>query len=113
MVFDELADTRCAVDVRNDLEEKVRRGKRGFDLRQIGLAMLVAHCPGGDAKGPIVQSSDQGIDLSSQRRFCQFFRKAPEFTAAGDRPLVIKEHAVGVTASPARKETGITCPLSV
>src|SRR6185312_11503827 len=32
MKFDEFADARCAVDMRNDLEEKVRRCKRGTCL---------------------------------------------------------------------------------
>src|SRR6476661_2665010 len=102
-VFDKLADARPAVDVRNDLEEKVWRLKRSLDLRHISFAVLVTHRTGRDSKRPVIERSDQRVDLGSQRRLRQFLRKAPELAATGDRPLVIEEHAVGV-AAPAAAE---------
>src|SRR5215475_5093211 len=92
--------------MRDDLEQKVRSRKRSFDLRQISFAVLVAHRAGRDAKRPIIQGSDKRVDLGSQRRLCQLFGKAPEFTAAGDRPLVVQEHAVGVAAPAATEGYG-------
>src|SRR5215475_10822345 len=106
MVFDQLAYARCAVDMRNNLEQKVWSRKRSFDLRQIGFAVLVAHRAGRDPKRPIIQCSDKGVDLGSQRRLGQLFGKAPEFTAAGDRSFVVKEHAVGVAAPAATEGYG-------
>ena len=46
----------------------------------------------------VVQGTDQRVDFSPQRRLRQFLRKAPELATAGDRPLVVEEHAVGVAA---------------
>jgi hypothetical protein len=58
MVFDEFADARRAVDMRNDLEQKIWSRERSFDLRQVGFAVLVAHRAGRNAKRPIIQGSD-------------------------------------------------------
>src|SRR5262249_18331998 len=44
VVFDELADARTAVDVRNDLEQEVRLVESRLDVRQLGLTVFVAHC---------------------------------------------------------------------
>src|ERR1700733_6402691 len=38
-----------------------------------------------------------------QRRLGKLFRKAPQFTAAGNRRMVVQKHAVGVAALPALK----------
>src|SRR5450631_1394581 len=103
MIFDQFADAWRAVDMRNDLEQEVRRRKRSPDLRQIGLAVFVTHRASGNPNGSVIQGTDQRVDLSPQRRQCQFLGKAPKLATAGDRPLVIEEHAVGVAALPAAK----------
>ena len=99
-----------AVDMRNDLEQEIRRRKRSFDLRQISFAVLVAHRAGRDPKRTVIQGSDQRVDLGSQRRLRQFLRKAPELAATGDRPLVVEEHAVGVAALAAAEGDGDHLP---
>jgi hypothetical protein len=63
VVFDELADARRAIDMRNNLEEKIRRRKRSSDLCQVGFTVLVSHRTGRDANRPIIQRSDQRVDL--------------------------------------------------
>src|SRR6202022_3950414 len=103
MIFDQFADAWRAVDMRNDLEQEVRRRKRSPDLRQIGLAVLVAHRASGNPNGSVIQGTDQRVDFSPPRRLGQFLWKAPELATAGDRPFVIEEHAVGVAALPAAK----------
>ena len=110
MVFDELADAWRAVDVRNNLEEKIWSRERGFDVRQISFAVLVAHRAGRNAKRPVIQRSDECVDLGSQGRLRQFLRKAPELAAPGDRPLVVEEHAVSVAALAAAEGNGNYLP---
>ena len=51
----------------------------------------------------VIQGTDQCVDFSPQRRLRQLLRKAPELATAGDRSLIIEEHAVGVAALPAAK----------
>jgi hypothetical protein len=99
MVFDQFADAWPAVEMRNDLEQEVRRRKRSPDLRQIGLAMFIAHRAGGNPNGSVIQGTDQRVDFSPQRRLCQFLGKTPKLATAGDRPLIIEEHAVGVCST--------------
>src|SRR6476619_8421188 len=103
MIFDQFADAWRAVDMRNDLEQEVRRRKRSSDLRQIGFAVFVAHRASGNPNGSVIQGTDQRVDFSPQRRLRQLLRKAPELATAGDRSLVIEEHAVGVATLPAPK----------
>src|SRR5262245_11365328 len=43
IVLDQLANARAAVDMRDDLQEEVRRGERRLGGRQIDLFVLVAH----------------------------------------------------------------------
>jgi len=103
VIFDELADARAAVDVRNDLEQKIRRRERGADRGGVGHLVLVTHGRGDDAHRSIVQRSDHLVDLDMQRRVGQFFRKAPKLTPACDRRLVVEEHAMAVAALAAAK----------
>src|SRR5215469_16146779 len=103
VIFDELADARAAVDVRNDLEQKIRRRERGADRGGVGPLVLISHGRGDDADRPIVERAHQLIDLDVQRRIGQFFRKAPKLAPAGDRRLVVEEHAMAVAALAAAK----------
>ena len=103
MVFDELADARTAVDVRNDLEQEVRLLQSGLDLRQVGLTVLVSHRAGRHPQRTVIERADERIEFGPQCRLAQLFRKAPELPAAGNRPLIVQEHAVGV-AAPATAE---------
>src|SRR5215813_7696461 len=98
IIFDELADSRAAVDVRNDLEQKVRGRERSAQRVEIGSLVLVSHGGGGDADRAVVERADHLIDLDVQRRIGELFRKAPKLAAARDRRLVVKEHAVAVAA---------------
>src|SRR6202011_4434011 len=59
MIFDQFADAWRAVDMRNDLEQEVRRRERSSDVRQIGLAVLVAHRASGNPNGSVIQGTDQ------------------------------------------------------
>src|ERR1700675_1806370 len=81
MVFDELADARRAVDMRDDLEQKIWSRERSFDVRQISFAVFVAHRAGRNAKRPIIQGSNKRVDLGSQRRLCELLGKAPKLAA--------------------------------
>src|SRR4029077_12344548 len=110
VIFDELADPGATVDVRNNLEEEIRRRKRSFDSRQVSFAVLVPHCAGRDPKRTVIQGPDQRVDLGSQRRLRQFLRKAPELAATGDWPLVVEEHAVRVAALAAAEGDGDHLP---
>ena len=92
------------------LSRKFGAASEASDVRQIGFAVLVAHRTGGDPEWPVIQGTDQRVDLGSQRRLRQFLRKAPELAATGDRPLVIEEHAVGVAALAAAERDGDHLP---
>src|SRR5215470_9827648 len=85
IIFHELAHARATVDVRDDLQQEIRCGERGFDRIQVGLAVLVAHRAGRNAKRSIVQRADEGIDLGLQLWVGELLRKPPEFAPAGDR----------------------------
>ena len=62
--------------------------------------MLVAHRAGGDANRAVVEGADQRVGLGAQLRLRKLLGKAPELAAAGDRRMVIEEHAVRVAAAP-------------
>ena len=89
MIFDQFADAWRAVDMRNDLEEEVRRRKRSSDLRQIGFAVFVAHRAGGNPNGAVIQGTDQRVDFSPQRRLRQLLRENPR---ARDRRRSVPRH---------------------
>src|SRR5215831_15683351 len=96
MVFHELAHARAAVDVGDDLQQEIRQRERGFDGLQVGLAVLITHRTGRDPKRSVVQCANERIDLGLQLRVGELLGKSPEFAPAGDRPLVVEEHAMGV-----------------
>src|SRR5262249_29071202 len=98
IIFDELADARAAVDVGNDLEQKVRGGERSADRVHVGGFVLVSHAGRGDADRAVIERADQLIDLDVQRRIGELLRKAPKLAPARDRRLVVEEHAMGVAA---------------
>src|SRR5215831_8612676 len=89
IIFDDLADPRAAVDVRNDLEQKVRGRERSADRVEIGGFVLVSHGGGGDADRPVVERADHLIDLDVERRLGELLGKAPKLAAARDRRLVV------------------------
>src|SRR5215471_11215228 len=96
IIFHELAHARAAVDVRDDLQQEIRQRERGFDGLQVGLAVLIAHRAGRDPKRSVIERADERIDLGLQFRVGELLRKSPELAPAGDRPLVVEEHAMGV-----------------
>src|ERR1700704_2476501 len=106
MVLDQFANARAAVDMRDDLQEEIRRGERRLGGRQIGLFVLVAHRPGRDPHRPVIQGADQHVDLRAQAGTGQLLRKAPQLAPARDRRLVVQEHAVGVAAPLAPERDG-------
>src|SRR5262249_26693447 len=97
IIFDELADARAAVDVRNDLEQKVRGRERSAHRVEIGGLVLVPHGGGGDPDRPIVERADHLIDLDVQRWIGELLRKAPKLAAARDRPLAVNKPSLALT----------------
>ena len=104
-VFDKLADPRRTIDVGDDFKQEVRRFERRFDLRQVGFTVLVSHRPGRDPKRTVIQRADERVDLSPQGRLRELLGKAPELAPAGDRPLVVEEHAMSIAARAGRGRT--------
>src|SRR5262245_13728763 len=98
IVLNKLADPRAAVDVRDDLEQEVGRRQRGTDGVEIGGLVLVSHRGGRHPDRPVVERSDQLVDLDMQGRAGELLGEAPQLAAAGDRRLVVEEHAMGVSA---------------
>jgi hypothetical protein len=98
IIAHQLADPRAAVDMRDDLEQEVRRRQPLGLGREVQGAVLVAHGAGGDADRAVVQRADQRIGLDRQRRLRQLLREAPQLASAGDRRVVVQEHLVGVAA---------------
>src|SRR5262245_24741686 len=105
-ILDQLADARAAVDMRDDLQQEIRRGERRLGRRKIGLFVLVSHRRGRDPHRTIIQGADQHVDLRAQAGIGQLLRKAPQLAPARDRRLVVQEHAVGVAAPLAPERHG-------
>src|ERR1700704_1156334 len=94
VIFDDFANSRAAVHVRDDLKQEIRGGERGADGVEVGGLMLVSHGGGRDPDWAVIERADQLIDLDMERRIGELLRKAPELAAARDRRLVVQEHAV-------------------
>src|SRR5499427_116405 len=94
MIFHELAHARRAVDVGDDLQQEIRHRERGLDGVQVGLAVLITHRAGRDPKRSVIQCANERVDLGLQLRVGELLRKSPELAPAGDRPLVVEEHAM-------------------
>src|SRR5262249_59831180 len=88
IIFDELADSRGAVDVRNDLEQKVGGRERSAHRVEVRGFVFVPHAGGGDADRAVVEGADHLIDLDVQRRIGELFGKAPKLAAARGRRFV-------------------------
>src|SRR5260370_31955922 len=67
MIFDELADARGAVDVRNNLQQEIRCLKQSHGMRQVGSAVLKPHCAGRNPKRSVIEGADKRVDFCSQR----------------------------------------------
>src|SRR5262245_43936869 len=98
MIFDQLANSRCAVDMRHDLKQEVGSEERSFDSREIGRTMLVAHGARCYAHRAVIQRAHQRVDFGTKRRVGKLLGKSPELPSAGDRRVIIEKHAVAVTA---------------
>src|ERR1700730_8446841 len=95
MVFDQLADACCTVDVRQYLEQEVGRREGGFDCDEVSLLVLVAHGADGNPQRTIVERADQRVDFRLEGGLGELLGKAPELATARDRGMVIKKHAMG------------------
>jgi hypothetical protein len=103
-----------AVDMGNDLEQEVRHLERGFDGGEIGRLVLVPHGAGGDAHGAVIERAHHHVDLGAETGIGQLLGKAPELASAGDRRVVVQEHAMGVAAlAPAERDRDDLAGLGV
>src|SRR6516162_8493638 len=102
----QFADTRRAVDMGNDLQQKPRLVERLCHDGLVELAMLVAHRAGRNADAPVIQRADEGVPIDFQARSRELLWKAPEFTSAGDRRVGIEEHGVDIAAQLAAQSDG-------
>src|SRR4029079_5704338 len=78
LVLDQLANSRGAVDVRNDLEQKIWCRQGGEDRVQVGTFVLVPYGAGGHPDRTIVERADQGVDLDTQAGIGELFWKGPK-----------------------------------
>src|SRR5712692_8089657 len=90
MVAHQLADARSAVDMRDDLEQEIRRGEFSRLSRGVEGAMLVAHGAGRNPNRAVVEGADQRVDLDGELRLRQLLGKAPQLAPAGDRRMVVE-----------------------
>ena len=81
--FDQLADPRGPIDMRDDLEQEIRRRQRCLDRLEVGLPVFEAHRGGGHTHRAVIERSDQRVDFGSQVRIGQFLGKAPQYAPAG------------------------------
>src|SRR5712671_3503352 len=98
IIFHQFAYPGRAIDMRDDLEEEIRRRKRGPDGLAIERLMLVAHRAGGDAHVTVIERADEHVDVGPQGWTAQFLRKSPELAAARDGRMIVEKHAMGVAA---------------
>ncbi|KZE35759.1 hypothetical protein AVW15_12495 [Chelatococcus daeguensis] len=64
-IYDEFADARRAIDMRDDLEREVRLDQRGPHGIETGAAMLVAYHSGRHAHADLVGADLAGRDLAT------------------------------------------------
>src|SRR5258707_12329793 len=76
MVAHQLADARSAVDLRDDLEQEIRRGEFSRLSRGVEGAMLVAHVAGRIRNLAVVVVADQLVDLDGALRLRQLLGNA-------------------------------------
>src|SRR5262249_3424263 len=96
VILDQLANARATVDVRNDLQKKVWRRQRRLGGRRIDLLVLITHRSCRHPDGSVVKRADQHIDLGTQAGTGKLLWKTPKLTPAGDRRLVVEEHAMAI-----------------
>src|SRR5512135_2196586 len=68
VIADELADAGAAVDVRNDLQQVVRRAQRRQDRLVRQRSVLVTHRRHGDGNGAVLQHTEERVLLDPQLR---------------------------------------------
>ena len=78
MVLDQLANSRGAVDVRDDLEQKNWCRQGGADRVQVSTFVLVSDGDGGHLDRTIIERADQGVDLDTQAGIGEHFGKTPK-----------------------------------
>src|SRR6516162_2464757 len=98
IVANQLANARRAVDMGNDLQQKTRLVERLCDDGSIELAVFVAHRAGRNADASVIQRADEGVPIDFQTGPCELLWKAPEFTSAGNRRVVVQKHGVDIAA---------------
>ena len=76
-VLDDLADPRTSVDMRDDLQQEVRRGERGEHPLFVHREVFEAHRTGCDLDRAVVQRAHQGVAIDIERRLGIFLRKTP------------------------------------
>src|SRR5688500_3443778 len=74
----QLANAWCAIDMRDDLQEKTRLVHRVHDGVTRDRLVLVAHTAGRDPRRTVVEGAEQGVALHPQRRIGELLGKAPE-----------------------------------
>jgi hypothetical protein len=83
--------------------KKIGLFERGPDGGEVGGPVFVAHRGGCDANRTIIERADNRVDFGAQTRLCQLLWKTPKFAPAGDRRVVVQEHAVRIAALAAAK----------
>src|SRR5689334_10496106 len=77
MKLDQLANSRGAIDVRNDFQKLVGRVERSSHCLAIEGVVLVAHSAGRNAHITVVQRANKRIDVGAQRWLRQLLGKTP------------------------------------
>ena len=101
-----------AVDMRDDLQQEIRRPRATLDRRRDRRLVLVAHRAGGDAHRAVVERADQRVDLDPQLGLASFFgnpRVRARPRSAARRPGTSN----GYSCLAAASKTGMTWPVSV
>src|SRR5208283_430016 len=91
-----LANTRPAIDIRDDLEKEIRLAKFAQDRAVIQFLVLIPHASHGAEYRAEMQRTDKHFALVAQRGTRQFLRKPPNLAATRDRSLVVEIHRMNV-----------------
>src|SRR6516164_4131816 len=98
VITHQLADPRCAVDMRDDLDHEIRPGERLYERRRVDFAMLETHRRGDAEDRAVVQGAHHHVAFVRNLRARQLLWEAPDLAPAGDWRVVVEIHGVDVAA---------------
>src|SRR5689334_424305 len=98
MELDQLADPWSAIHVRNDLQQEIWLREYCGSSSCVSLLVLVTHRSCGDADRAVFERAHESVRFRAKARPSQLLGKAPQLATAGNRRVVVEEHAQSIVS---------------